>query len=144
MKAMWHGQVIADSDRTLEVKGYRYFPRDAVRMDLLHATAQTESDLACPHGPTRPPRARCAASITGSAFGRTSTSHELTRSGCGWMCRSREALRLPVPVCSLKPQLVRSRIVKPRRRSIRYISSRSSRVTSLLDSRSRPGGTSGR
>ena len=50
MKAMWRGEVIADSDRTLEVKGYRYFPRETVRMDLLHATPKTESDLACPHG----------------------------------------------------------------------------------------------
>jgi uncharacterized protein (DUF427 family) len=50
MKAVWRGQVIADSDRTLEVKGYRYFPRETVRMDLLHATAKTDSDLACPHG----------------------------------------------------------------------------------------------
>ncbi len=50
MKAIWHGQVIAESDRTLEVGGYRYFPRDAVRMDLLHPTPKTESDLECPHG----------------------------------------------------------------------------------------------
>ena len=50
MKAMWRGEVIADSDRTLEVKGYRYFPRETVRMDLLHAAPKTENDLACPHG----------------------------------------------------------------------------------------------
>ena len=50
MKAIWHGQVIAESDRTLEVHGYRYFPRDAVRMDLLQVTPKTESDLECPHG----------------------------------------------------------------------------------------------
>jgi len=50
MKAMWRGEVIADSDRTLEVKGYRYFPRETVRMDLLHAAPRTKSDLACPHG----------------------------------------------------------------------------------------------
>ena len=50
MKAIWHGQVIAESDRTLEVHGYRYFPRDAVRMDLLQMTPKTESDLECPHG----------------------------------------------------------------------------------------------
>jgi len=49
MQAIWRGQVIADSDRTLEVGGYRYFPRGAVRMDLLRVTAKTESDLACPH-----------------------------------------------------------------------------------------------
>ena len=50
MKALWRNQVIAESDRTLEVGGYRYFPRESVRMDLLRATEKTESDLACPHG----------------------------------------------------------------------------------------------
>ena len=38
MKAIWRGQVIAESDRTLEVGGYRYFPRETVRMDLLLGT----------------------------------------------------------------------------------------------------------
>jgi len=37
MKAIWRGQVIAESDRTLDVGGYRYFPRETVRMDLLRA-----------------------------------------------------------------------------------------------------------
>ena len=50
MKAIWRGQVIAASDRTLEVDGYRYFPREAVRMDLLRRAPKTEGDLACPHG----------------------------------------------------------------------------------------------
>jgi uncharacterized protein (DUF427 family) len=50
MKATWRGQVIAESDRTIEVGGYRYFPRDAVRMDLLRAAPKTKSDHACPHG----------------------------------------------------------------------------------------------
>lgn len=50
MKAIWQGQVIAESDRTLEVGGYRYFPRETVRMDLLRPAPKTESDLACPHG----------------------------------------------------------------------------------------------
>ena len=50
MKAIWRGQVIAESDRTLEVDGYQYFPRETVRMDLLRATPKTKSDLACPHG----------------------------------------------------------------------------------------------
>jgi uncharacterized protein (DUF427 family) len=50
MKAIWRGQVIAKSDRTLEVAGYRYFPRETVRMDLLRATPKTEDDLDCPHG----------------------------------------------------------------------------------------------
>jgi uncharacterized protein (DUF427 family) len=50
MKAMWRGEVIAQSDRTREVKGYRYFPRESVRMDLLRAAPKTQNDLACPHG----------------------------------------------------------------------------------------------
>jgi len=50
MKAIWRGQVIAESDRALAVDGYRYFPREAVRIDLLRLASKTESDLACPHG----------------------------------------------------------------------------------------------
>lgn len=50
MKALWQGQVIAQSDATVEVDGYHYFPRAAVRMDLLRAAAKTASDLQCPHG----------------------------------------------------------------------------------------------
>ena len=50
MKAIWRGQVIAESERTLEAKGYRYFPRETVRMDLLQPTPKTERDLECPHG----------------------------------------------------------------------------------------------
>ncbi|MGH7558760.1 MAG: DUF427 domain-containing protein [Gemmatimonadota bacterium] len=50
MKAIWRGQVLAESDQTLEVGGYRYFPRDTVRTDLLRATPRTEDDLDCPHG----------------------------------------------------------------------------------------------
>jgi uncharacterized protein (DUF427 family) len=50
MRAIWRGQVIAQSDRTLQVQGYTYFPRSAVRMELLHAVPKTEGDLACPHG----------------------------------------------------------------------------------------------
>jgi uncharacterized protein (DUF427 family) len=50
MKATWHGQVIADSPQTLEVGGYRYFPRSAVRMELLTLAPKNASDRACPHG----------------------------------------------------------------------------------------------
>ena len=50
MQAIWRGQVIADSERTLEVGGYRYFPRDSVRMDLLAQSPKTPRDLECPHG----------------------------------------------------------------------------------------------
>jgi len=48
--ATWHGKLLAKSDNTLEVGGYRYFPRDTVRMDLLKITPKTASDLECPHG----------------------------------------------------------------------------------------------
>ncbi len=50
MKAIWRGQVIAESDRTLEVDGYRYFPREAVRMEVLRRAPKTQNDMACPHG----------------------------------------------------------------------------------------------
>lgn len=50
MQAIWRGRVIADSERTLEVDGYRYFPRDTVRLDLLQVTPKTAGDLRCPHG----------------------------------------------------------------------------------------------
>jgi len=48
--ATWKGKEIAKSDRTLEVDGYVYFPRDSVRMDLLKPTPKTANDLKCPHG----------------------------------------------------------------------------------------------
>lgn len=50
MQAIWRGQVIAESERTEEVGGYRYFPREDVRMDLLRPAPKTASDLECPHG----------------------------------------------------------------------------------------------
>jgi uncharacterized protein (DUF427 family) len=50
MKAIWHDHVIAESNAVLEVGGYHYFPRDAVRMDLLRAASKTADDLECPHG----------------------------------------------------------------------------------------------
>ena len=50
MQAIWRGEVIADSEQTLEVGGYRYFPRDSVKMELLKVSPQTANDLKCPHG----------------------------------------------------------------------------------------------
>ena len=41
VKAQWHGAVIADSDDTVVVEGNHYFPRDAVRADLLDDSATT-------------------------------------------------------------------------------------------------------
>ncbi len=73
MKATWKGKTIAESDTILEVHGYQYFPRDAVRMDLLKkagkpraisnvrtACSSTTSpivreSLSVPPGPTRSP-----------------------------------------------------------------------------------------
>lgn len=50
MKAIWRGLLIAESDMTRVVGGYRYFPRESVRMGLLNATEKTAKDLQCPHG----------------------------------------------------------------------------------------------
>ena len=50
MKARWNGTVLAESDETVEVGGYWYFPRSAVRMELLQAAPKTPRDLECPHG----------------------------------------------------------------------------------------------
>ena len=35
MKAIWKGQVIAESDRTVVVEGNHYFPKEAVKADFL-------------------------------------------------------------------------------------------------------------
>jgi uncharacterized protein (DUF427 family) len=50
MQAKWQGKVIAHSDRTVDVQGYRYFPRDAVQMELLKPSPKTAGDRECPHG----------------------------------------------------------------------------------------------
>jgi uncharacterized protein (DUF427 family) len=49
-RAIWNGTVLAESATTHEVDGYVYFPRAAVRMDLLHTSERTPSDRQCPHG----------------------------------------------------------------------------------------------
>ncbi len=49
MKAVIKGHLLAESDDIVESGGYHYFPRSAVRMQLLEKAAKTESDLACPH-----------------------------------------------------------------------------------------------
>jgi len=50
MKAVLDHHVVAESDDIVEVGGYQYFPRAAVRMDCLEKTEKTASDLECPHG----------------------------------------------------------------------------------------------
>jgi uncharacterized protein (DUF427 family) len=50
VKARWGDITLAESDRSVEVRGYRYFPRDAVRMELLAPAVRTPHDLECPHG----------------------------------------------------------------------------------------------
>jgi len=50
MRAIWNGQVLADSDHTIDVDGYVYFPRQSVRMERLKLAAKTIGDRMCPHG----------------------------------------------------------------------------------------------
>lgn len=35
MKAIWNGQVIAESDNTIQIEGNHYFPVDAVKKEFL-------------------------------------------------------------------------------------------------------------
>lgn len=50
VKAHWNGATVAESEQTVEVGGYHYFPRAAVRMEMLRAATRTPHDLECPHG----------------------------------------------------------------------------------------------
>ena len=50
MKATWRGHVIAESGSIREAAGYKYFPREAVKMNMLKKTPRVGSDLECPHG----------------------------------------------------------------------------------------------
>lgn len=45
MKAMWNGEVVAESDDIVTVEGNAYFPRDAVREDFLQPSGTTTT---CP------------------------------------------------------------------------------------------------
>jgi hypothetical protein len=36
-KAMWNGQVLAESDTTEKVEGYTYFPEESVKREFLRA-----------------------------------------------------------------------------------------------------------
>jgi len=50
MKATIDGRVIADSDDTVAVRGYDYFPVSTARMEWLEKSPKTAKDLECPHG----------------------------------------------------------------------------------------------
>jgi uncharacterized protein (DUF427 family) len=50
VKANWSGKIIAESEQTIEVGGYHYFPRASVRMEMLRHATKTARDLECPHG----------------------------------------------------------------------------------------------
>lgn len=41
MKATWNGQVLAESDKTIEIEGNRYFPPSAVRREFLEESTHT-------------------------------------------------------------------------------------------------------
>ena len=41
VRATWNGQVIAESDDTVVVEGNHYFPKDAVRAEVLVASPTT-------------------------------------------------------------------------------------------------------
>lgn len=45
MKAIWNGEVIAESDDTVTIEGNHYFPRDSVKAEFLRDSATT---TACP------------------------------------------------------------------------------------------------
>ena len=44
-KAVWNGQVLAESDETIRIEGNHYFPPESVKMDLL---APSETHTVCP------------------------------------------------------------------------------------------------
>lgn len=41
VQAIWNGDVVAESDRTVVVEGNHYFPRESVRDDVLRESATT-------------------------------------------------------------------------------------------------------
>jgi uncharacterized protein (DUF427 family) len=45
MKAVWHGTTIAESDDTVVVEGNHYFPREALRADVVRAS---DTHTLCP------------------------------------------------------------------------------------------------
>jgi len=45
MKAVWNDEVIAESDKTINIEGNHYFPPDAVKKDYL---VESELQTVCP------------------------------------------------------------------------------------------------
>ena len=45
MKAIWNGQVIAESDDTINIEGNQYFPADAIKKEYFKAS---ETHTGCP------------------------------------------------------------------------------------------------
>jgi uncharacterized protein (DUF427 family) len=45
MKAIWNGEVIAESDDTIVIEGNHYFPPDSVKSDFL---TDSETHTVCP------------------------------------------------------------------------------------------------
>ena len=41
MKAIWNGEVIAESDDTVTIEGNHYFPRDSVKAEFLRDSSTT-------------------------------------------------------------------------------------------------------
>jgi uncharacterized protein (DUF427 family) len=50
LKAILNGTVLADSDDTVAVRGYDYFPLASARTEWLEKSPRTPKDLECPHG----------------------------------------------------------------------------------------------
>jgi len=44
MKATWNGQTIAESDKTVEMDGFVYFPEETVKRRFLRASSTTATD----------------------------------------------------------------------------------------------------
>ena len=51
MKAIWHGQVVAESDDTVVVEGNHYFPRDSLQQEYVQDSTKT---TVCPWKGTAP------------------------------------------------------------------------------------------
>ncbi len=45
MKAIWNGQIIAESDKTIKIEGNHYFPTDSVHPEFLD---KSDTHTVCP------------------------------------------------------------------------------------------------